>query len=115
DLLSPLVRAYGDKSARPDQRWYWAAALLLDKQHAPSVREWMTEDSDKWSWGSPDDEEQTLFQKHIAEALALLDRPKRLGRPPDDLVDVLAKIAIGAPGTAILRALLRHGSQRDEH
>jgi hypothetical protein len=29
-------------------------------------------------------------------------------------VDVLAKIAIGAPGTAILRAFLRHGSQREE-
>jgi hypothetical protein len=29
--------------ARPDQRWYWAAPLLLDQQHAPSVREWMME------------------------------------------------------------------------
>ena len=28
DLLSPVVRGYEDKSARPDQRWYWAAPLL---------------------------------------------------------------------------------------
>jgi hypothetical protein len=114
DLLSPLVRGYEDKSARPDQRWYWAAPLLFDKQHAPSVCDWMMEKSDEWSWASPDDEEQTIFQKHIAEASDLLDRPNRLGRPPDDLVDVLAKVAIGAPGTAILRALLRHGSEADE-
>ena len=114
DLLSPVVRGYEDKSARPDQRWYWAAPLLLDKQHAPSVCDWMMEESDEWAWASADDDEQSLFQKHIAEASELLDRPSRLGRPPDDLVDVLAKIAIGAPGTAILRAFLRHGSQREE-
>ena len=114
DLLSPLVRGYEDKSTRPDQRWYWAAPFLLDKQHAPSVHEWMMEESDEWSWGSPDDEEQSLFQKHIAEASELLDRPNRLGRPPDDLADVLAKIAIGAPGTVILRALLRHAAPSEE-
>jgi hypothetical protein len=114
DLLAPLVRGYEDKSARSDQRWYWAAPLLLDKQHAPSVCDWMMEVSDEWAWASADDDEQSLFQKHIAEASELLDRPNRLGRPPDDLVDVLAKIAIGAPGTAILRAFLRHGSQREE-
>ena len=114
DLLSPLVRGYEDKSARPDQRWYWAAPLLLDKQHAPSIHEWMMEESDEWSWGSPDDEEQSLFQKHIAEASELLDRPNWLGRPPDDLADVLAKIAIGAPGTVILRALVRHAAPSEE-
>jgi hypothetical protein len=114
DLLSPLVRGHEDKSTRPDQRWYWAAPLLLDKQPAPSVRKWMTEESDEWSWGSPEDEEQSLFQKHIAEASELLGRPSQLGRPPDDLADVLAKIAIGAPGTAIVRALLRHASEGEE-
>ncbi|AMN39048.1 helicase-related protein [Rhodoplanes sp. Z2-YC6860] len=114
DLLSPLVGGYEDKSARPDQRWYWAAPLLLDKQHAPSVREWMLEESDEWSWASPDDEEQSLFQKHIAEASELVARPNRLGRPPEDLANVLAKIAIGAPGTVILRALLRHADSAEE-
>ena len=34
ELLSPLIRGYEDKSARPDQRWYWAAPLLLDR-HTP--------------------------------------------------------------------------------
>jgi hypothetical protein len=38
----------------------------------------------------------------------MLDRPQRLGRPPDDLVDVLTRLSLGAPGTVILRALLRH-------
>lgn len=114
DLLSPLVRAYEDKSARPDQRWYWAAPLLFDKECAPLVREWMIEDSDEWSWGSPDDEERSLFQKHIAEAFELLGQPDRLGRPPDDLTAVLTKIAIGSPGSVILRALLRHAAPAEE-
>ena len=82
ELLSALVRGHEDKSARPDQRWYWAAPLLLDKQHSPSVREWMMEEDDEWSWGSPEDEERSLFQKHITEASELLDGPSRLGRPP---------------------------------
>jgi hypothetical protein len=114
DLLSPLVRGYEDKSARPDQRWYWAAPLLLDNEYAPSVRAWMTEDGDKWSWGSLDDEEQSLFQKHIAEASELLNRPHRLGRPPDDLGDLLTKIAIGAPGTVLVRTLVRHAAPAEE-
>ena len=74
----------------------------------------MTEDSDEWSWGSPDDEEQSLFQKHIAEAAEILDRPQRLGRPPDDLADVLTKISLGAPGTVILRSLLRHSPASED-
>jgi hypothetical protein len=114
ELLSPVVRGYADKSARPDQRWYWAAALLLDQAHAASVRDWMTEDSDEWSWGSPDDEEQSLFQKHVAEAAEILDRPQRLGRPPDDLTEVLTKISLGAPGTVILRSLLRHSPASED-
>jgi hypothetical protein len=109
-LLAPLLRDHESKSARPDQRWYWAAPLLLDKMHHPSVREWMTEEGDEWSWGSTEDEEQSLFQKHVDEASDLLDRPGDLGRPPDDLTEVLVKIALGAPGTAIVRSFLRHTS-----
>jgi hypothetical protein len=52
EIFSPIVRGYEDKSARPDQRWYWAAPLLLDKDHAPSIREWMMEESDDWSGAS---------------------------------------------------------------
>jgi Helicase conserved C-terminal domain len=114
ELLSPVIRGYENKGARPDQRWYWAAPLLLDEEHAPSVREWMTEESDEWSWGSADDDEQSLFQKHIAEASGILDRPKRLGRPPEDLVDVLTRISIGAPGTVVLRSLLRHSASSED-
>jgi hypothetical protein len=108
ELLSPIIRAHEDKSARPDQRWYWAAPLLLDKKYASAVREWMTEDSDEWSWGFAEDEDQSIFQKHIAEVARILDQPQRLGRLPDDLTDALTKISIGAPGTVVLRSLLRH-------
>jgi hypothetical protein len=114
ELLSPIIRDYEDKSARPDQRWYWAAPLLLDRLHAASVREWMTEDSEDWSWGATESDEQSLFQKHVAEAADMLDRPQRLGRPPDDLIDVLTRISLGAPGTVILRALLRHSPSAQE-
>jgi hypothetical protein len=114
ELLSPIIRAHQDKSARPDQRWYWAAPLLLDKTYAAGVREWMAEDSDEWSWGSAEDEDQSIFQRHIAEAARILDQPQRLGRPPDDLTDALTKISLGAPGTVVLRSLLRHSPSSDD-
>jgi len=114
ELLSPIIRDYEDKSARPDQRWYWAAPLLLDRHHAASVRRWMTEDSEDWSWGATESDEQSLFQKHVAEGADMLDRPQKLGRPPDDLIDVLTRMSLGAPGTVILRALLRHSPSEQE-
>ena len=50
ELLAPLIRTHGSPSARPDQRWYWAAPLLLDQSEVPVVRSWMVEESDAWSW-----------------------------------------------------------------
>jgi hypothetical protein len=113
-LLAPIVHGHENKSVRADQRWYWAAPLILDKIHAPATHKWMLEDNDEWTWASEEDEEHSLFRKHIQEAADVLELKKLLGRPPADLYKVLAKISIGAPGTVILRTLLRHSSPDSE-
>lgn len=87
-----------------DQRWYWAAPFLLDARAlGPSHHAFLdlmagSGDND------PDDAEskQTL---HIREAQSF--RAEDLGRRPADLVEVLAQMAVAAPGVSSLRALSR--------
>lgn len=99
-LLAPLSR--GDDGPT-DERWYWAAPLLLDNQHAAG---WLTRPglADRWAGSS-----STAWSDHVKfaadTAIGRLDPP--LGRQPDDLVAVLADLALGAPGIASLRALAR--------
>jgi hypothetical protein len=93
-------------SAGPvDQRWYWAAPLLLDQENNPKViDEWfgLNNSESNWTAGEP----ATGFIRHSEEAWALLEHQlEPLGRVPDDLVDVLAEMAVGGPSICALRAL----------
>jgi hypothetical protein len=97
-----------------DERWYWVAALLLDGEGATA---WLWEPGTAAMWTTdPDDErvehEAGGWAAHIEHAAAAFDTP--LGRPPDDLVAVVAQIGLAAPGIAALRALARvAGPDRD--
>ncbi|MCA1542438.1 DEAD/DEAH box helicase [Bradyrhizobium sp. NBAIM32] len=106
-LLSPILAEHTSSSTRPDQRWYWAAPLLLDRHHAPEVRGWMSGE-DQWLWGQHEGEEKSLFEKHVRAAVDVMDGSRKLGSAPADLLDVLTRICLGAPATVILRALMRH-------
>lgn len=92
--LSAAVQALEDGPGRPDERWYWAAPLLLDDRRATAalVRALQT------------DREATVALDAIKE---ILESPGQLGRKPRDLLNVLARLAMGAPGVCALRALRR--------
>jgi len=88
-----------------DQRWYWAAPLLLDDRRFPAVfDEWFGMDGSERSWT---DDPGDGFLRHAEEAWAAVsgEDPVALGRPPDDLLDVLVDLAIGGPAVCALRAL----------
>src|SRR5262249_40755815 len=88
----------------PDQRWYWAAPFLLDRRIATGdnfpflsrMRDW--EDRD-------DEDQESRLAAHLRTADGV--RELKLGPRPDDLDEVLAKIAIAGPGVCALRALSR--------
>lgn len=103
-----------------DERWYWAAPLLLDRALEPAAtKKWFAQEhlAEKWAgkWDTSDssvstqlDTEGTAWEEHVAEAcLFANDKGEPLGKIPGDLVQVLARIAIGAPGVTMLRAMLR--------
>ena len=88
----------------PQEIWYAVVPLLLDEESAASLR---------WLHGPPavggDEEagESTLWQMLAARVRSGLSDPSSLGRPPRDLLEVMASLATGSPANATLRALSR--------
>jgi hypothetical protein len=90
----------------PDARWYWAAPALLDARLDPNALEWVEN-----GWGAGDDEEdgesQGAFGEHAGALAEVMTTPPVLGRPPADLLEVLADYALASPAVCAARALLR--------
>ncbi len=101
--LEPLTSAAPTDGA-PDQRWYWAAPILLDQlRHKDVARQLLDPRSiELWEGTEPGEG----FRAHHGEARALAEFGRgALGRVPDDLVAVLALVALGGPAQCALRAL----------
>ena len=110
--LSRITKPYLNL-LRQDESWYWAAPILLDlERHGESTREWFTRRNlaHRWS-GAKDDDEGSRWVEHVREARRLVDAGASgsldLGRPPADLVEVLATRSVAGPATTALRALTR--------
>ena len=104
DAIEPLVRA-APSDGVVDQRWYWAAPLFLDQQRHPSATDRLLARGHVTHWEG-DQSERSGFAAHLAEAKSMVDYgAEALGRPPDDLVEVLAELAIGGPAQCALRAI----------
>lgn len=103
--LRPMV-ALAQQTARDDERWYWAAPLLLDRSlHGESVERWFGDTSTDDAWGVDADDRGFTAHTHAAW-MAFTDRlDEPLGTVPGDLAEVLARVAIGGPAVCALRAL----------
>ena len=100
DAIEPLVGRAPTEGV-VDRRWYWATPLFLDQQRTPDVIDLLLGPDGASYW--EDDAGQGL-RAHIAEARAMVEHgPGALGRPPDDLVEVLAELAVGGPTQCALR------------
>ena len=101
--LAPLVSPAPTDGAI-DQRWYWAAPILLDQQRHPSAIELLLAEDSAGRWEGK--EERENFLTHLAEARAMVGYgSEALGRPPEDLAEVLAELALGGPAQCALRAV----------
>lgn len=100
-LLAALPSSVPD--GPEDQRWYWAAPFLLDRHRLGVASDEFLDRMTRQVDGE-EDAKGGLVQ-HVREARALDENG--LGRRPADLVDMLADIALAAPGPCALRALGR--------
>jgi len=105
DLLNPALKA-AKRVGQPDERWYWAALLLLDRERYPEMGRWL-EANDDWAWRRMAGDDDTHFAQHVDMARLFFEKPSPLGPPPVDLVAVLAKVAVSSPAVVTLRTLGR--------
>jgi len=112
-LLGPVLAVARSASGPTDERWYWAALLLLDRECWPGVQRWL-EAKDDWAWRWMAGEEDTHFAQHVDLTRRFFERPDDLGPPPSDLADVLAKVAVASPAVVALRALGRRWPERPD-
>ena len=95
-----------------DDRWYWAAPLVLDRD-LPDQKAWLQRRNAAEAWiGQKARRTSAGFELHLDQARAAHRGELDLGRPPDDLGRVLALLAIGGPGNVALRSLGRITRQR---
>jgi len=120
-LLEQIEVEGNHREGAPDQRWYWAAPVLLDRQLNPApISHWLEERDESFAWEamvrSRSDEQDTHFSEHVAELRIALQDPGSLdlGPCPDNLSDVLTKVALASPAVVTLRAFLRQCSNIKE-
>jgi Helicase conserved C-terminal domain len=104
--LAPLT-ASSRRTGPEDEAWYWAAPIMLDRQHNREATEaWFANPAalaDAWS---SDTEERKGWLDHVSYAAEFaLGNGQPEGRVPDDLPALLALVALAGPATCSLRAL----------
>ena len=112
--LRPQIEALtrdAPTSGQSQNIWYAVAPLLLDGASLDSVR-WLREfPGSARRTGDTDDAENSVWRDLVANVedrlVESLANPSALGRPPDDLVERLAMLALSSPANASLRALSR--------
>jgi len=113
----------GTEDGAEDDAWYWAAPILFDLKHdRESTDRWFGQHDLKLRWREgastadivettdreeAEEPEDEAWSSHVDQAHALRNGRQPLGRRPDDLVDVLARMAVAAPANVALRAISR--------
>lgn len=112
-VRGPLARitADADMTKPDDQAWYWIAPLLLDDCMGDlEAGEWLVRPDAirAWSGGRQDPDGSVGWAEHVDLARrALNGELEDLGRPPTDLVAMVAEIGLFGWGNSAHRALSR--------
>lgn len=105
-----------------DEDWYWAAPLIFDLTRLPEeTRLWFDQETLAADWAGEerddDGDRENRWHDHVAKARKFVrdfsSGELALGRPPDDLIDVLTWIGIAGPATCSWRSLGRLGCAAD--
>jgi hypothetical protein len=114
------LAARGSASGEIDERWYWLAPVLLDAEvDRTRTLSWLESGDLNAAWELEDDEAEdggvaagvSQFLSHLPSLVR--DGPAALGAQPADLPTKLAKMALGSPAVAALRALAAVSNEPD--
>ncbi|MDE0103716.1 MAG: helicase-related protein [Bryobacterales bacterium] len=94
------------ESGTADQKWYWAGPALLDGARYSDTATWV-DGVEHWLPPSEKGSDHRGLAKHVAEFRRVMTNRPDLGTPPDDLVEILAIVALAGPGVCAHRALRR--------
>lgn len=112
--LSPMIEPLINRQVRtgfPDRRWYWVALARFEAHTNPEMRQWCF---DRWQGArrsllNEDGRNSEAFESHVQLWLEAWDgKLIGLGRVPDDLIDIIANLALSGPAVCALRAMLAH-------
>ncbi len=111
-LFGPAIERYADPQEPTDERWYWAAPLLLDIEFAGAeAAGWFEQGELPRIWRGDNDvgEDDTAdgWAGHVELARQMVHGSEKLGSPPEDLFQVVSDLAIAGPGVVSLRAIER--------
>lgn len=112
----PQDMSLAESGKAVDERWYWAASIVLDRMADPrGTQRWFEQPALAALWSrsntESDDEDGAAdagWKEHVEEALKVACGAIRPDGPaPHDLVEVLALFGVAGPGICALRALWR--------
>ena len=96
-----------------DDRWEWAAPLLLDPELPAFLRAWRDGELPAWSDNEPlPQPNPDLFGAYVDDLLAV--DLQSLGRRPPDLAELLTDLALGSPAILAARSLRGGGDVGDD-
>jgi hypothetical protein len=105
ERLGKLSYRKDKEEGRKDERWYWAAPLLLDRyNYSGTTKRWFEQEELAEWWSGEDGKSWSL---HVERARQMVLGEEGLGPMPDDLAAVMTELALGGPATIALRALSR--------
>jgi hypothetical protein len=111
-LLRPLTRGRSTEGPE-DERWYWAAPLLLDRSRYPDdALGWLRNNLAlrqlaSRGGGGTEEDDGSGWTQHIDRAIAVIRDGIDLGRVPADLADALTDLAIAGFANCGARATAR--------
>ena len=96
-----------------DERWEWAAPLLLDPELRAFLRAWRDNELHAWSENEPLPQPNPEVFGQYVDDLPVID-PRALGRRPPDLAELLTDLALGSPAILAARSLRGGASVGDD-
>ncbi len=110
--LDPLIEPYVEgarRGGREDERWYWVLPALMDHARYRGMRKWCAGMWRDHANAGDADAQGSNFKDHVDQLLLAMDGGMggELGRPPKDLVEVLADLCLAGPAVCALRSLRR--------